>query len=185
MSPRACAALLALAACRREPAALPADTEAPPSPRVESPARYRPALREVLRPEARRALDESTVTLLVPDDPGLVATAVVTSGPHWAAISIARGDHTLAVHASRAPAPVVAPAPQPARRPEAPTREERIRGFPAVLSGGDGQRAATWEERGVTYVLNVACTAADDPRCARERFVRDLATSLVPLEGAR
>lgn len=180
------AALLLALGCRRDaaPRALDDDVSLP---RAEAPTRYRPALRDVLRPEARRALDESTVALLVPNDPGLVATAVVTSGRHWAAASIARGDHTITVHASRA-APAPPPPPRPPRRgqrPEEPAVEARIRGVPATLRGGDGQRVATWEERGVTYVLDVACTRADDPRCGTERFLRDLATSLVRLEGGR
>lgn len=181
------AALLLALGCRRDapPRALDEDV---PAPRAAPSARYRPALRDVLRPEARRALDESTVALLVPNDPGLVATAVVTSGRHWAAASIARGDHTITVHASRA---TPAPPPPPTRptrrpqRPEEPAVEARIRGVHATLRGGGGQRVATWEERGVTYVLDVACTRADDPRCGTERFLRDLATSLVRLEGGR
>lgn len=178
-----------LAACARDPRPAAPEAAVAEAPRAPAPARYRPALRDVLRPESRRALDESTVTLLVPDDPGVVATATVSAGPHWAAISIARGDHTITLHASRATPAPVAPTPPGARgarsAPPPPPVTDRIRGVPATLSVAPRQRVAAWEERGVSYVLDVSCTLDDDPRCARERFVRDLASGLVPLEGGR
>jgi hypothetical protein len=172
---RCCVALLALG-CRgaaREPEAPPAEPASAPVARP-----YHPSLRDVMTERSRRALDDATVTLLVPDDPGLVATAVVTSGPLWAAISITRGDHALTVHASRGGSRVPEGAADAAR-------EDRLRAAPATIVAREGQRVATWEERGVTYVLDLSCARPDDPRCARDRYLRELASALVPLGGAR
>jgi len=139
--------------------------------------------RALLRPAARRALDESVVSLLVPDDPALLATADVRAGNSWAAISFARGDHTLTVHASRE-----GPPREPTRRGR-PAADvpwlDRVRGAPALIIVGEGHRVATWVERGVTYTLDLSCVSADDPRCARERYLHELASGLVPVGDAR
>lgn len=187
----ALAGCVSLAGCRRGE-----DLPAPPSPERGSadlraaPARERPPLRDLLTAASRRALDESTVTLLVPAEPAALATAVITSGPQWAAVSIARGDHTVTIHATSAPAPRAVPAPRAGSRPRAaepaePAPTDRVRGVAATLSSAEGVRAATWTERGVTYSLDLACAVRDDPRCARDRYLRELASSLVPLEGLR
>lgn len=123
------------------------------------------------------------VPLLVPDDPALLATADVRAGTSWAAISFARGDHTLTVHASRE-----GPPREPARRGRPPADVpwlDRVRGVAALITVGEGHRVATWVERGLTYTLDLSCVRADDPRCARERYLHELASGLVPLGDAR
>lgn len=127
------------------------------------------------------------VTLLVPDDPSLVATADVRAGRDWAAISFARGDHTITLHAAR-PSP---PRPQERRRgrasspPPEPPRPQRIRGALAEVSVAGGRAVATWEERGVAYTLDLSCAVASDPRCTRERALHEFASALVPLAPPR
>lgn len=123
------------------------------------------------------------VPLLVLDDPSLLATAEVRAGASWAAISFARGDHTLTVHAARGPA-ASASTRRGRASPDVPWLD-RIRGLPALVTAGEGHRVATWEERGVTYTLDLACVSAADPRCARERYLHELASALVPAGDPR
>lgn len=196
MTPRAAAVVAALVAtgCRDErPARLapPPPAPAPPAPRaaLRPPERLqRTPLRELLSPAARRALGDCMVTLLVPDDPSLVATADVRAGQDWAAISFPRGDHTVTLHAAR-PSPPRGPerrrgrAPPPP--PPEPPREQRIRGARAEVSVAGGRAVATWEERGVAYTLDISCAVASDPRCTRERAVHEFASALVPLDAPR
>jgi hypothetical protein len=135
------------------------------------------ALRDVMRPASRAAVDATTVPLLLPDDLSLAATAVVTSGERWVAASIAQGDHTIAIHATR---DTMAPPQAP------PAHRSRLRGVPATVSANEGVRVATWMEGGVAYMIDVECTRpAEDARCTQEGFVRALAERLVRVETAR
>lgn len=135
------------------------------------------ALRDVMRPASRAAVDATTVPLLLPDDLSLAATAVVTSGERWVAASIAQGDHTIAIHATRE---TMAPPQAP------PAHRSRLRGVPATVSANEGVRVATWMEGGVAYMIDVECTRpAEDARCTQEGFVRALAERLVRVEAAR
>jgi hypothetical protein len=146
------------------------------APAVTSPNRGR-ALRDVMRAESRAAVDATTVPLLLPDDLALAATAVVTSGERWVAASIAQGDHTIAIHATRE---TMAPPQDP------PAHRSRLRGVPATVSANEGVRVATWMEGGVAYMIDVECTRpAEDARCTGEGFVRALAERLVRVEAAR
>lgn len=146
------------------------------APAAVSPSRAR-ALRDVMRPASRAALDATTVPLLLPDDLALAATAVVTSGERWVAASIAQGDHTIAIHATRE---TMAPPQDP------PAHRSRLRGVPATVSANEGVRVATWMEGGVAYMIDVECTRpAEDARCTEEGFVRALAERLVRVEAAR
>lgn len=168
---RAAHAFLTLAllspACRRD---------APPA---TAPAADRArALRDVMRPESREALDRAPVPLLLPNDLGVAASALVTAGPSWVAASIPRGDHTLSVHATNA---AMAP---PVDNP--PRHSSRLRGLPATVTANEGIRVATWEEGGVAYQLEVECARpSDDVRCTDEAFIRQLAEGLVRVEGVR
>lgn len=202
LSPLALAALAL--ACRREPtvaavtpgvdparpavAAAPAQALAaqgvmPPSGPSGGPSEVVPgaprgrALRDVMRPSSRAAVDATTVPLLLPDDLALAATALVTSGERWVAASIPQGDHTIAIHATRE---AMAP---PA---DAPVHRDRLRGVPATVSSNEGVRVATWMEGGVAYIIDVECSRpSEDPRCTQEGFVRALAERLVRVEAAR
>ena len=153
-----------------QPVGGPTGSPGSPSPRGR-------ALRDVMRPESRAAVDATTVPLLLPDDLALAATAVVTSGERWVAASIAQGDHTLAIHATRET--MAAPTDPPVHR-------GRLRGVPATVSSNEGVRVATWMEGGVAYMIDVECTRpSEDPRCTQEGFIRALAERLVRVESAR
>lgn len=195
--------LLALAAaCRREPppasvqpgldparAARAPEAVAPEAPHPvaaqgvvtaptapAAPGRAR-ALRDVMRPESRAALDATAVPLLLPNDLGVAATAVVTSGERWVAASIAQGDHTVAIHATRE---TMAPPQDP------PVHRDRLRGVPATVTANEGVRVATWMEGGVAYMVDVECSRpSEDARCVEEGFIRALVEGLVRVEAAR
>lgn len=149
---------------------------APTAPAPAAPGRSR-ALRDVMRPESRAALDATTVPLLLPNDLGVAATAVVTSGERWVAASIAQGDHTVAIHATRE---TMAPPENP------PVHRDRLRGVPATVTANEGVRVATWMEGGVAYMVDVECSRpSEDARCVEEGFIRALVAGLVPVEAAR
>jgi len=105
---------------------------------------------------------------------GYLSDAVVTSGPHFFAVSARHEDLTLSLHATDVvhgalPADVVIP--------EAPFE---VRGAPARESMNDGIRGVTWTEAGMTYDLEVECfEALTDARCTEDAFLRDLAEQLV------
>lgn len=125
------------------------------------------------------------MTPLVPDEPSLIATADVRAGTYWAAITFSRGDHTVTIHVARAQGSTPT-TPRGGRAPPTDVpRDQRIRGEPASVSVGAGRAVATWDERGATYTLEISCAQSDDPRCARERPVHELASSLVPLGPER
>lgn len=161
--------LLALLApaCRRD--ASPTTSPAPDRAR---------ALRDVMRPESRAALDRAPLALLFPNDLDLAASALVTSGSTWVAASVPRGDHTLSVHATNA---AMAPPTQ-----DPPRHTTRLRGLPATVTANEGIRVATWEEGGVAYQVEVECARpSEDRRCTEEAFIRQLAEGLVRVGGVR
>jgi hypothetical protein len=162
------ALVLALLGCRRE---APTVAQTPGADRAR-------ALRDVMRPDSRAALDATTVPLLFPNDLALAATAVVTSGPRWVAASIPQADLTVSIHATREAMP------PPALNP--PRHSDRLRALPATITVNEGIRAATWEEGGVAYMVDVECARpAEDPRCTADVFVRALVEGLVRVEAAR
>lgn len=176
-APRAEAPTAPQALAPQAPAPQGVTSPSPTAAPTVSAARAR-ALLDVMRPSSRAAMAATTVPLLLPDDLGIAATAMVTSGERWVAASIAQGDHTIAIHATRE-AMSLPPGDRPAHR-------DRLRGVPATVSSNEGVRVATWMEDGVAYMVDVECSRpSEDPRCTQESFVRALVSGLVRVEGAR
>lgn len=127
---------------------------------------------EALSPDAQRAIESSRLPILLPENPALLASVLVTTGPHfvaWAAqgdgvhVSLHGTDHRWRV-GTEAP-----PAPEP----------DQVRGMRAVVSQNEGIQTATWDEGGVAWALDLECAQAyRDARCAEPSYVRALAETL-------
>lgn len=103
-----------------------------------------------------------------------LSDAVVTSGPHFFAVSARHEDLTLSLHATDV---VHGALPADVHIPDAPFQ---VRGADARESMNDGIRGMTWTEAGMTYDLEVECfEALTDTRCTEDAFLRDLAEQLV------
>ncbi len=102
----------------------------------------------------------------------MLARALLSSGPVWAAASIPLEGHTLALHAS------VAHMDPPENTVLA--HRDRVRGLGATFTENEGIRVVTWSEQGVSYSVDVECAdPAHDPRCTGTEYARSIAESLV------
>lgn len=166
-----------LAGCGRaevaEPSSVALDEVAPATETAVAPDRL-----ASLGPDARAAALEARLPVLLPADEELLATAVVTSGPHFVAWG-ADGD---GVHVSLHGTDyqwVIGDAP-----PEPPT--DSVRSRRAYVTQNEGIQMASWIEDGVAWALDVECDAVErDARCASDTYVRELAESLARAEVAR
>jgi hypothetical protein len=139
----------------------------------ESPARAIDAT-GALDPASRAAIANAPVDRVLLFPAAFLSDAVVTSGPHFFAVSARHEDLTLSLHATDV---VHGALPDDVVIPEAPFA---VRGAPARESMNDGIRGVTWTESGMTYDLEVECfEALTDARCTEDAFIRDLAEQLV------
>jgi hypothetical protein len=130
---------------------------------------------------ARAAVELAPVPALVPALSGLVEPAVVIAKPNFYAVSTrGMGDHaglTVSVSSSRVSHRYEG---VPAARPT-----DSVRGRPAWLTQNEGIWSASFEEHGVSYVVEVECDRpGDDPRCASDATLRAIAESLAFVGGA-
>lgn len=129
--------------------------------------------------EARRSIGASRLPILLPEDPALLASTIVTSGAHfvaWSAegdglhISLHGTDYRWRVGTDAAP----------------PPGTDQVRGRLAVVSENEGIQTATWDEDGLAWALDVECEQVyDDARCTEQSYVRALAETLQGFGGAR
>jgi len=128
-----------------------------------------PALKE-LSEAARRELAHSPVPVLVVDEPKLLRTAVITTGPHWYALSTKDGGLTTALHGTRLAHDY----------PEIPPARGRseVRGRPAFITENEGIVSASWLENGVAYSLDLECFERQDTRCQGAAHVTAIANRL-------
>ncbi len=123
---------------------------------------------------SRTAIANAPVERVLLFPAAFLSDAVVSSGPHFFAVSARHEDLTLSLHATDV---VHGALPADVEIPAAPFD---VRGAPARESMNDGIRGVTWTEAGMTYDLEVECfEALTDTRCTEDAFVRDLAEQLV------
>ena len=182
------AALVFSSACGAEPAPAGSSvgsldtTSAPPvAPRdpaaatAVAPAPSVPPAVAALPAASAAALASSPVAMLVLPEP-YAAGSVVTSGPHWAALSFQGDGVTVSLHATDVSHDVLT-AEELARLP-AP--EASVRGRPARIAVNELIRSVSWDEGPVSYSLEVECARpAEDRRCTEDRFLLELGAQLV------
>lgn len=125
---------------------------------------------------AREELGRSPVPALVVDEPKLLASAVITTGPHWYALSARDGGLTVSLHGTRL-------AHQHREIPAAKGRDA-VRGRPAFFTENEGVVSASWVEDGVAYALDLECHERDDARCRGTAHLAKIAEQLVFVGGA-
>lgn len=133
------------------------------------------AVRGRLGAEALRAVDEAPVPVLVPRWEDALSRAVVLSKTAYYAFSFRDEGVTVSLSGNGVAKVYPHIAPHPGTT--------RLRGRGGFVSQNEGIWAARWVEGGVAYALDVECAANDDPRCADERYVRELAEGLAYVGG--
>ncbi len=170
---------LALFACSdpseasRAPSALGEDpTQAAPPVVVEESARV-----ALLPPASQDTVRRARLPLLLPRDPALLASAIVTAGPRFSALSAQGEGWSLSISGTdhRHELAEELPPPPPV---------DQVRGAPAIFTENDGIRTVSWDEAGMAWSVDVECFEAEtDPRCTGDDFVRALAESLELVGG--
>jgi len=125
----------------------------------------------------RQAVDRSPIPVLVPAEPGWLASATVMAKEHWYALSSSRDGLSLALRGTRLAHRYPTIAAQRGR--------EQIRGRPAFVSTDRRIVSVSWQQHGVAYSLDLECAAPDDRRCADSAFAIGLANALVFVGGRR
>jgi hypothetical protein len=144
-------------------------------PRWPSPSQIDERARALLSSTARDEITRSPVPALVPHDARLLSDAVVTTGPHWYAVS-AKGDGiSVALHGTRLAHDY---------RDIPPARgRSRVRGQDAFITQNEHVWSASWLEHGVAYSLEVECASRGDERCQDDGFLVKLSSELVFVGG--
>ena len=126
--------------------------------------------RERLTAQTRVAVDDAPVPVLIPTGSALVESAVVTSGAHWAAVSMqAEGLHvSLQVSGQAKIYPHIKPVPA----------THSVRGLDGFVTRNEGIWVASWIEHGVAYDLELECADQAAPECADRDALMELAESL-------
>lgn len=139
----------------------------------------------LLSEDARAAVRSSKLPVLAPRRATLAAPAKVVARPNFTALAIrGQGDDdglTVSLSATRVSQRYeLAPTDLGAARPH------QVRnGKPAWVLQNEGIWSVTWEEHGVSYVLELECaTAGADLRCQSEREVLRLAEELAFVGGS-
>ncbi len=124
----------------------------------------------------REKVATSPVPVLVPKDPAWHPKLVITTGPHWFAFSVTQNGVTVSVHATR----VAHVHPDmPAKKPDRDLRQTK-----AFIGQNELIWNASWQERQVAYSLDVECAVTADARCADDKFLIQMAESLVYVGGS-
>ena len=123
----------------------------------------------------REKVSASPVPVLVPKDAAWLPKLVITTGPHWFAFSVTHDGVTVSLHATR----VAHVHPDmPAKKPDRDLR--KTKGF---VGQNELIWNASWQEREVAYSLDLECAVTADARCADDKFLIQMAESLVYVGG--
>lgn len=144
--------------------------------KVAWPQQIHEAARAALSAEAREAVDRSPVPVLVVNRAAFLSASKVIAETNYYALSTQADGVTVSVQASRIAHKYDHIPPQ-----QGPAR---VRGIPAFVTENEKIWSATWEEYGLGYSIDVECAKLPDPRCDNDRFVLELAESLVYVGGS-
>jgi hypothetical protein len=148
--------------------------------------------------ETQRRIDTAGVPVLAPRESSVYAQVAVIAKPQWFTMAMkdaayaqelaerkagrrtppAPGEGGLSVYVQGNSVahryPHIAPA----------TGRHTVRGHSAFITRNEAIWSATWEENGVSYVVEVECSRPDDPRCETEDVLVDVVEKLVFVGGA-
>jgi len=120
--------------------------------------------------ESQRKIPDSTVPVLVPSDPKLLAVGVVMVDAVYYAFSANADGITVSIHATRVAHKYDDIPPTPGVTP--------IRGTKGFVTENEGIRATSWSEFGISYSLDLECGTAGDARCKDDAYVLQLTEGL-------
>lgn len=145
----------------------------------------------------RRAIDAAGLPVLAPRDAEVFGKVTLVAQPAWFTVALKDAAYASELEARRA-GRAIDPSAEGGlsvfvqgnrvahHHPGIPaaTGRHTLRGRPAWITQNESIWSATWEENGVTYVVEVECSRPDDRRCATEATLVDVAESLVFVGGA-
>jgi len=131
--------------------------------------------RAALDDQARQAVDQAPVPVMVPAGREWLARARVIARQHWVAVSSANDGVTISIQGNRLAH----------RYPQIPPARgnRQIRGWPGFITQQDHIWSLSWLEHGVAYTLDLECASPEDARCADERHALELAAGLAYVGG--
>ncbi len=139
-------------------------------------------VKAALPAEARAAVDAATVPVLVPTRPSLVARAKVIAKPAFTAVALQGDGEDAGLTISISATKIVH------RHPgiDAVSPRDHVRGGrPAWVLMNEQVWSVTWEEHGVSYVVDLECARpSEDARCASPDAVLALVEDLRLAGGA-
>jgi hypothetical protein len=116
----------------------------------------------------------SPIPVLLPDDDALLATAQITAGPTWYAVSMQATDHTVSIHGTNAvhELPGMGQKEEPSDPPDGP-----------VLSRTHGIVHVAFQAFGAAYSLDIDCQdPLENPHCTDDDYALSLVESAAVLD---
>jgi hypothetical protein len=141
-----------------------------------APARLdRTALR-ALPKTAARAVQASSVPVLVPPRRELLGAPVIVTRDRWTSFWARTPEITVSISMSRSFRQVEGIGPV--------TGPHKVRGLPAFVTTTEGIWSAAWMEHGVSYALDLECASPEAAACASDALLLELVNGLVYVGGA-
>lgn len=129
----------------------------------------------LLSPGARGEVAKSKVPVLAPSAGELAASAIVTAGPVYVAVSSSAAGVTLTLHGTKLAYHYAKVSPA--------IGDRELRGTKGWVTRESGIWSASWTERGVAWMLDLECATPSDGRCADEHFLLDRVADLSYVGG--
>lgn len=171
---RVAIAMVFLAACGGDVATAPSELNET-APGLAQPIEH-PRL-ALLPAASQDVLQSSRLPILLPRDPALLASAIVTAGPSFTALSAQGEGFSVSIAGTDRRHEIAEETPPPD-----PT--DQVRGQPATFTVNDGIRTVTWDEASVAWAVDVECFDVEsDARCTSDDYLRSLAESLELVGG--
>lgn len=131
---------------------------------------------ETLSEESRRKVAVSTVPVLVPSDPKLLAVGMVMAEEVWFAFNASADGITVSVHGTRLAHKYDDIPKTPGTTP--------MRGTKGLVTENERIRGTSWNENGVAYTVDLECASATDARCQSDKHVLEITDGLRYVGGA-
>ena len=125
----------------------------------------------MLPASAREALAEAVVPALLPAQPALLASMQVTRGPHWYAVSMDDGEHSLYIQGSRTAMEYA--------QIELDEAGDALTKRPYMITRTHQIVTIAFERFGAGYGIDIECRRPmDDPRCVEDDYAHALMKTL-------